>query len=145
MLYKDFLSMTSSLSINGISGFNISRLISSIDQKVKDLGLSDREFLFYPKGIFTEKELELLFFMEKEIISFKLVDSHTYQVTTKFNRGIQHIQMECSTENIRSGKMTIVFMNGDIVLDAEEDTNSSWAEKQTESIEEIYKLLVRAK
>ncbi|WP_339183289.1 hypothetical protein [Oceanobacillus sp. FSL W7-1293] len=104
------------------------------------LGLEKDIKLFYPKGLGTKNELNLLFFYDDKTISVTFPEIKNFKITNLSS--IQKTELEVVAGSKYNRSLTIsLSTDEEIVLNPAKDTDPSNADDFKEKIEEIYKFL----
>lgn len=95
--------------------------------------------IFYPKNMFVQdKDLEIYIFLESKILRGRIIDDARIEIKVLFLKGIKDFTCECINEGEYYHKLTLKFINGEIIeLDSMVDTNFSWRNKFEKTIKEI--------
>lgn len=95
--------------------------------------------IFYPKNMFVQdKDLEIYIFLESKILRGRIIDDARIEIKVLFLKDIKDFTCECINEGEYYHKLTLKFINGEIIeLDSMVDTNFSWRNKFEKTIKEI--------
>ncbi|RAS75230.1 DUF3908 family protein [Priestia endophytica] len=94
--------------------------------------------IFYPQGMFNDKELNLFFITKFTVTMIEVGNSP--RITTWKTKEIYSCELTVLSRY--SLQLKINFKDGKVVeLNSETDTNSTWAPRFKEEILDIYKLL----
>lgn len=144
MDYKEFVEAKRRIPVEGFEVIDVSRLITAVDQEIKGMGLEEESFLFYPKGIFTNEQLELYFFTATKIVKVNLINKYTYKITTRLLKDVRKIEMVSSLNTSYDKSLSFQLGDDKIHFNSIKDTYGYWIERFAMLIQDIHIYLLKA-
>ncbi|GAB1809815.1 DUF3908 family protein [Bacillus sp. Leaf75] len=135
MDFKLFQDAYWKLKINGEPGRDIFEDLLPFIQKLDPVKDHD---IFYPQGIFNQKELNLFFITKFTVTMIEVGNSS--RITTWKTKEIS--SCELTTIDYYEAQLKINFKDGNAIeLNSKSDTSHTWSSKFKEKILDIYKIL----
>lgn len=120
--------------------YNFYRYSSAIN-KFGELYNEEEILYFYPKNIFNEKDVELIFFFKNEVVVVTVDEDR--------NATFNHCKCKVTNKTLvlppnewNKHELSILFDNRDeLVLKNLEDSNDDWNREYSQALIELYKVL----
>jgi hypothetical protein len=137
MEYKEFKELYRDMAKDSAGVVALRNFIS----KFEELGLEDGIKHFYPKGTFLYDELTLYYFYEDKTVIVEFEGEFNVNLTSISNDKIGKLEFSFGSNSYMHRTLKIHYDSEVISFTSTEDTNSSWAGRFAETIEEIFKYL----